>query len=79
MAHDISIIYSNKKVTSGFYGSVPFEPNTLSPQNETNIFPNAIHTKTGNRLNSSIIPKELLNCSLLQGSQLSNRGIPYVK
>ena len=66
-------IYSNKKVTSVAYGSVSIDPITLSPQKyKPNFFPNARHTKTGNQLNLSSIPKELSN-------QMLNNFFNYCK
>ena len=59
-----------------------FRPNyVVATKIKPNFFLNARHTKTGNHLDLSSIPKELSNLmllqlfSLLQRNKLSNRGI----
>ena len=44
------IIYSNKKETSDFHGTVSFDRVKISQQNKTKMFTNARHTKIDNHL-----------------------------
>ena len=54
-------IYSNKKDTSDFHGTVSFDPIKMSQQNYTKCLTNVRHTKVGNYLILSSYLEELLN------------------
>ena len=67
------IIYSNKKETSDFHGTVSFHPVKMSQQkNKPKCLSNVQHTKTGNYLISSSYLEELFNLKWKQLIPLSS-------
>ena len=79
-------IYTQQKSYVRFLWLCIFRPSyVVATKIKPTFFPNVRNMKTGNHLSLSSIPKELSiimlkqHFSLLQGSQLLNRGISYVK
>ena len=81
--HANKYIYSNKKVTSDFHGTVSINPVKVSQQKK--CLSNVGHTKIGNYLSLSSYHEGLLNLMCTQlfplslGSKLSKRDTFYVK